>query len=148
MKPIVHTAFSVFVGLTLSLNVAAQAARPVIDVYKSASCGCCEGWAEHLRKSGLEVNTHDIGDVPGERQRLGMPEKYASCHTAKVGGYVIEGHVPAADIKRLLAEKPRAVGLAVPSMPPGSPGMEYPHPVAYDTLLVQPGGGASVFARH
>jgi hypothetical protein len=148
MNKMLRRALPLLFGLTLSLTVAAEAARPVIDVYKSASCGCCEGWSEHLRKAGFDVRTHDVGDVPGARQRLGMPEKYAACHTAKVGNYLIEGHVPAADIKRLLAEKPKAIGLAVPSMPPGSPGMENPHPVPYETLLVQANGSAIVFARH
>ena len=94
------------------------------------------------------MRTHDVNDVPAARQRLGMPERLGSCHTAKVAGYVVEGHVPAADIQRLLKEKPKAIGLAVPSMPPGSPGMESPKPVPYNTLLVQTGGATTVFAKH
>ncbi len=94
------------------------------------------------------MRTHDVNDVPAARQRLGMPERLGSCHTAKVAGYVVEGHVPAADIQRLLKEKPKAIGLAVPSMPPGSPGMESPKPVPYNTLLVQAGGATTVFAKH
>ena len=99
-------------------------ALPVIEVYKSPQCGCCKLWAEHLEKNGFTVILHDVNDVPTEREKLGMPGQYGSCHTAKAGQYLIEGHVPAADIKRLLSERPRAIGLAVPSMPPGSPGME------------------------
>lgn len=128
-------------------NLPASAAEAV-DVYKSPYCGCCEKWVEHLRQAGFAVRTHDVNDVPAARQRLGMPERLGSCHTAKVAGYVVEGHVPAADIQRLLKEKPQAVGLAVPSMPPGSPGMESPKPVPYNTLLVQAGGATTVFAKH
>ncbi|MBT9520946.1 MAG: DUF411 domain-containing protein [Dechloromonas sp.] len=128
-------------------NLPASAADAV-DVYKSPYCGCCEKWVEHLRQAGFDVRTHDVNDVPAARQRLGMPERLGSCHTAKVAGYVVEGHVPAADIQRLLKEKPKAVGLAVPSMPPGSPGMESPKPVPYNTLLVQAGGATTVFAKH
>lgn len=128
-------------------NLPASAADAV-DVYKSPYCGCCEKWVEHLRQAGFEVRTHDVNDVPAARQRLGMPERLGSCHTAKVAGYVVEGHVPAADIQRLLKEKPQAVGLAVPSMPPGSPGMESPKPVPYNTLLVRTGGEITVFAKH
>ena len=137
-----------FCGLALSFHVLAASALPTVDVYKSASCGCCGKWVEHLRQNGFEVKTHDVGDVSVKRKNLGMPERFGSCHTAKVGAYVIEGHVPAQDIRRLLKEQPKALGLAVPSMPPGSPGMESPSPVAYDTLLVQKNDSASVFARH
>lgn len=129
------------------VNLPASAADAV-DVYKSPYCGCCEKWVEHLRQAGFDVRTHDVNDVPAARQRLGMPERLGSCHTAKVAGYVVEGHVPAADIQRLLKEKPKAIGLAVPSMPPGSPGMESPKPVPYNTLLVRTGGEITVFAQH
>ena len=128
-------------------NLPASAAE-AIDVYKSPHCGCCEKWVEHLRQAVFAVQTHDVNDVPAARQRLGMPERLGSCHTAKVAGYVVEGHVPAADIQRLLKEKPKAIGLAVPSMPPGSPGMESPNPVPYNTLLVRTGGEITVFAKH
>ncbi|HEU0219725.1 MAG TPA: DUF411 domain-containing protein [Gallionella sp.] len=123
-------------------------ALPVVEVYKSAQCGCCKAWAEHLQKNGFTVILHDVGDVPAARKKLGMPGQYGSCHTAKAGQYLVEGHVPAADIKRLLKERPNDIGLAVPSMPPGSPGMESERPVPYDTLLVGEGGKARVFARH
>jgi len=123
-------------------------ALPVVEVYKSAQCGCCKAWAEHLRKNGFTVILHDVDDVPVARRKLGMPSQFGSCHTAKVGQYLVEGHVPAADIKRLLKEHPKAIGLAVPSMPPGSPGMESEAPVPYDTLLVGKDGKAKVFAHH
>ena len=128
-------------------NLPASAAV-MVDVYKSPHCGCCGKWVEHLRQAGFAVRTHDVNDVPAARQRLGMPERLGSCHTAKVAGYVVEGHVPAADIQRLLKEKPPALGLAVPSMPPGSPGMESPKPMPYNTLLVQANGSTQVFAKH
>ena len=144
-KPI--TVLLTLFALGAAVNLPASAADAV-DVYKSPYCGCCEKWVEHLQQAGFAVRTHDVNDVPAARQRLGMPERLGSCHTAKVAGYVVEGHVPAADIQRLLKEKPKAIGLAVPSMPPGSPGMESPKPVPYNTLLVQTGGATTVFAKH
>ncbi len=125
----------------------AQAAERV-EVFKSPYCGCCEKWVEHMRKAGFDVVTKDVNDVPAARKLAGMPDRFGSCHTAKVGGYVVEGHVPAADVQRLLREKPKAVGLAAPGMPQGSPGMETNHPQPYDTLLVQADGSYKVFAKH
>jgi len=125
----------------------AQAATEV-EVFKSPSCGCCGKWIEHLQQNGFQVNTHEMNDVPAARKKLGMPDRLGSCHTARIGDYVIEGHVPAADIQRLLKEKPKALGLAVPSMPPGSPGMETAKPVPYETLLVQTDGNSRIFAKH
>lgn len=133
--------------LGLSGMLHAQASETV-DVYKSPYCGCCGKWAEHLRKAGFEVRTHEVTDIPGTRKQLWMPEHLGSCHTAKVAGYVIEGHVPATDIQRLIKEKPKAIGLAVPSMPPGSPGMEGPKPMPYNTLLVRNSSDTEVFAKH
>lgn len=126
----------------------ANAELPVVEVYKSAQCGCCKIWAEHLEKNGFKVVQHNVDDIPAMRKKLGMPIQYGSCHTAKAGQYLIEGHVPAADVKRLFRERPRAIGLAVPSMPPGSPGMESDDPVPYETLLIGKDGKASVYARH
>ena len=134
------------ISVTFSLTHAQGAPR--VEVFKSATCGCCGAWVDHLRKNGFEVKTRDVSDVPAERNKLGMPDRLGSCHTAKVGGYVVEGHVPAADIHRLLKEKPHALGLAVPAMPPGSPGMESSRPIAYDTLLVGRDGTTRVFASH
>jgi hypothetical protein len=132
----------------LGAGSAAASAAEIVDVYKSPNCGCCGKWIDHMKDAGFEVRTHNVMDVPLARKTLGMPERFGSCHTAKVGGYVVEGHVPAADVQRLLKEKPKAVGIAVPSMPPGSPGMESAKPVPYNTLLIQAGGEATVFAKH
>lgn len=128
----------------------AQAARPLaIDVYKSPLCGCCEDWVRHLRANGFAVTVHDVEDTGVYRARYGMPERFGSCHTGVTGGYAIEGHVPAADIRKLLAARPKAVGLAVPGMPLGSPGMEQgPRKDPFDVLLVKADGTASVFASY
>ena len=130
-----------------SAHVWAQSSAAV-EVFKSPHCGCCGKWVEHLRQNGFQVNTHDVEDVTAARKKMGMPDRLGSCHTAKIGGYVVEGHVPAADIQRLLKEKPRALGLAVPSMPPGSPGMESAKPMPYQTLLVRTDGTTQVFTQH
>ena len=119
-----------------------------VDMYKSPYCGCCGKWAEHMTKAGFTVKAHEVEDVPAVRKKLGMPDKLGSCHTAKVGNYLLEGHVPADDVKRLLKEKPKALGLAVPGMPAGSPGMDVPNSPPYDTLLVQKDGTTHVFAKH
>ena len=123
-------------------------AGEMVDVYKNPNCDCCGKWIDHLKDAGFEVRAHNVMDVPATRKRLGMPDRLGSCHTAKVAGYVVEGHVPAGDIQRLLKEKPKALGIAVPSMPPGSPGMESSKPVPYNTLLVQSGCETSIFAKH
>ena len=128
-------------------TVMAQTA-PQVEMYKSPYCGCCGKWAEHMKKNGFKVVTHEVDNVPATRKRLGMPERLGSCHTAKVGNYLLEGHVPAADVRRLLKEKPRALGLAVPGMPPGSPGMDVPKSPPYETLLVQSDGSTRVFVIH
>ncbi|MDR2366140.1 MAG: DUF411 domain-containing protein [Zoogloeaceae bacterium] len=118
------------------------------DVYKSATCGCCGGWEAHLRAAGFTVRSHIVDDVSAMREKLGMPRNYASCHTARIGKYLIEGHVPASDVRRLLDEQPDAIGLAAPGMPSGSPGMEFGAPQNYDVLLVTRNGEARVFQHH
>lgn len=133
-------------GLLLP-HAVSHAAQPVIQVYKSSSCGCCEGWVAHLRENGFEVKAQDVPDPTAYREKFGVPKDLGSCHTGIVGGYALEGHVPAAEIKRLLAEKPKAKGLAVPAMPLGSPGMEGPRKDAYDVFLFQADGRRSVY-RH
>lgn len=119
----------------------------VVTVYKSPTCGCCGDWVKHIRANGFKVEAHDVNDVSPMRRRYGVPGSLASCHTAVVAGYAIEGHVPAADIKRLLRERPKVVGLAVPGMVIGSPGMEQGAPQPYETLAFD-AQGHRVFARH
>ncbi|MBK6805006.1 MAG: DUF411 domain-containing protein [Betaproteobacteria bacterium] len=127
---------------------ALAAALPGVRVFKSPTCGCCTGWVDHLREQGFTVAVEDVGNAAA-RARLGISDKLGSCHTAEVAGYAIEGHVPAPDIKRLLASRPRARGLAVPGMPIGSPGMESGgRRDAYDVLLVRTDGSTSVFASY
>lgn len=119
-----------------------------IEVWKDPNCGCCKDWIAHLQQNGFTASVIDQGNN-AMRSRLGMPQKYGSCHTALVQGYVIEGHVPAADIRRLLKEKPKALGLAVPGMPIGSPGMDGPayggQRDPYNVLLIQKDGSVEVF---
>lgn len=131
---------------------AVGAGNTEIEVWKSPTCGCCGDWVEHLRANGFAVKVNDVGN-PGElRQKWHMPDRYGSCHTARVAGYTIEGHVPAADIRRLLQARPAAVGLSVPGMPVGSPGMDAPvyggRRDPFDVLLVQRDGSAKVFSSY
>lgn len=125
--------------------------RPLAEVWKDPSCGCCMDWVAHLEKAGFEVRVHETGNT-GMRAQLGMPVKFGSCHTARIGGYAIEGHVPAREIQRLLKEKPEAVGLAVPGMPIGSPGMDGPEygnrKDPYDVLLIQQDGSTRVYQTY
>lgn len=120
-----------------------------VQVWKSPTCGCCGDWIKHLEASGFRVTVHDTGNAAA-RTRLKVPMKYGSCHTASVGGYALEGHVPAREVKRLLAERPRAVGLTVPGMPLGSPGMEQPggERDAFEVLLLKPNGSTAVYAAY
>ncbi len=124
---------------------------PQMEVWKDPNCGCCNDWVEHLRAAGFRVSVQDSGNA-AVRQRLGLPPRLGSCHTALVGGYLVEGHVPAADVQRLLRDKPQALGLAVPDMPIGSPGMDGAvyggRRDAYDVLLVARDGSSSVFTHY
>jgi hypothetical protein len=141
-------------GLAASFAVAAfglpgfAAAPAEIEVWKSPSCGCCGGWVEHLRRAGFAVKVHDMDDLAAVKSANGVPARLGSCHTARVGGYVLEGHVPAADVKRLLAERPAAKGLAVPGMPMDSPGMDGNTGVPYAVILFGGAEGDTVYARH
>ena len=124
-----------------------------VTVWKTPSCGCCKDWVVHLRKEGFNVVANDVSDTALMRQKLGLPAKFGSCHTAQVGGYVLEGHVPASEIKRLLREKPLAIGLAVPGMPVGSPGMEMKGDMlgvrdAFDVVLVTQDGSSRVYQSY
>jgi len=131
----------------LPLGFDSVAAEEVV-VYKSPTCGCCKQWIKHLEASGFSVQAKDVPNVGPYKLKHGVPPQLSSCHTATVGGYVIEGHVPAADIRQLLKERPKVVGLTVPGMPEGSPGMEGPHPQHYDVLTFDADGRIAVFARH
>ncbi|WP_370662885.1 DUF411 domain-containing protein [Massilia timonae] len=111
-----------------------MAAAPVIDVFKSASCGCCSAWVEHLKANGLATRVVNVDNPSDYRERGGIPNELGSCHTGVVRGYALEGHVPAKEIKRLLADRPTAKGLAVPAMPLGAPGMEGPCNDPYDVF--------------
>lgn len=120
---------------------------PTVTVYKSATCGCCSKWVDHLRQNGFKVDAFDTEDLTTVMSTMGVPGRLASCHTAKVGNYVIEGHVPADLIKKLLAEHPALSGLAVPGMVTGSPGMEGPGAQHYDVIAWDRDGRTSVYAR-
>lgn len=144
-----------FLGLSAGAMVACAAPTPApalaksIRVYRSPSCGCCGGWVDHLRARGFEVAVEMMDDVTPVAERLGVPERLRSCHTGETAGYFVEGHVPAADVERLLRERPDARGIAVPGMPIGSPGMEMgQRRESFRTLLVDRSGGVSVFAVH
>jgi hypothetical protein len=130
-------------------SVAPANAQPNVVVYKNATCGCCALWVDHLRAHGFPVEVHDVDNMSPVKERVGVPPAMGSCHTAEVGGYFIEGHVPAADIQRLLEQKPDAKGLTVPGMPIGSPGMEQGDRAdAYDVYLVNRDGTTSVYASY
>ena len=129
----------------------AQGQAVLVEVWKSPTCGCCKDWVTHLEANGFRVKVNDVGNTAA-RARLKVPTKLGSCHTAWVGRYAIEGHVPAADIQRLLKERPEAIGLAVPGMPVGSPGMDGPEYRGrrdpYEVLLIQKDGSSSVFSSY
>ena len=145
-----------FAGVSVALAAAtvwpARAAPvPPMEVWKSPSCGCCKDWIAILQREGFKVQTFDEGNNAA-RARFGLPARYGSCHTARIGGYVVEGHVPVREIRRLLAEKPDAIGIAVPGMPLGSPGMDGPEYGGrrdpYDVLLVHRDGSSRVYASY
>jgi len=141
------TLFTSLAVVAMFVGTAAHAAT--MTVYKSPACGCCAKWVEHVEKHGFTVKTVPTDDMAAVKTKAGVPDTLRSCHTTIVGGYVVEGHVPAADIKRLLAQKPRAKGIAVAGMPMGAPGMEYgDHRQPFATMLIGKDGKASVFARH
>jgi hypothetical protein len=122
---------------------------PLVEVFKTPTCGCCGAWVDHLRAAGFPVKVVEVDDTTATRKRHGLPERFGSCHTGIVNGYVVEGHVPAAEVKRLLATKPAVIGLAVPGMPVGSPGMEYgDRKDPYDVFLIDKSGRETVFAHY
>ena len=121
---------------------------PEVHVYKTPTCGCCGKWVDHLRSAGFDVRTTVLPRLDEVKLSNGVPRELGSCHTAIVGSYVVEGHVPASDIVRLLKEKPAISGLAVPGMPIGSPGMEGPNPERYRVLAFDSEAKVSTFATH
>ncbi|MBI0539686.1 DUF411 domain-containing protein [Roseomonas sp. KE2513] len=129
------------------LTSAGAALGTALEVWKDANCGCCEGWVQHMRAAGFQATVHDVGDLAAIKSARSVPDTLQSCHTAVVDGYVIEGHVPAGDVRRLLLERPRAVGLAAPGMPPSSPGMDIPG-TPYQVVVFGGAGGNRVWARH
>ena len=125
------------------------AVQPQLVVYKSATCGCCKVWVEHMRKHGFATEVHDVDNLSPVKEKAGIPYGMGSCHTAHVGGYFVEGHVPAEQVLRLLKEKPTAKGLTVPGMPIGSPGMEQGDvKQPYEVHLVHTDGTTSVYAKY
>jgi hypothetical protein len=124
------------------------AVSPPVTVFKTRTCGCCGHWVEHMKANGFDVKVQDVDDTGEYRHKYGVPDNLASCHTAVVDGYAIEGHVPAADIQRLLKTRPKAKGLAVPGMVMGSPGMEGPRSDAYTVVLFDADGHTSAFRNY
>jgi hypothetical protein len=140
-----------FIGAiaTLSLSPLSARAATLVQVYKNPSCDCCTAWVTHLKAAGFSVGVTETEDTIAVRRHLGMPDRFGSCHTATVQGYVLEGHVPSLEVKRLLAMKPAAIGLAVPAMPVGSPGMEYgDRKDPYHVFLIDRKGHGTVFASY
>ena len=141
-------AFGLLAPAAFAASQTRAAAQPLVQVWKGPACGCCKDWIAHLQANGFRTQVSDEGNSDA-RTRLGVALKYGSCHTALVGGYAIEGHVPARDIHRVLKERPNALGLAVPGMPIGSPGMDGPEygarKDAYEVLLLSRDGSARVF---
>ena len=139
-------------GSSAPLSASAPAAKTVMQVYKSPTCGCCKAWVQKMEAAGFEVRVTDLDPdaLDAEKAKRGVSDDLGSCHTAIVNGYVVEGHVPVEDINRLLKEKPAIVGIAAPGMPRGSPGMEMPNGAkdAYNVVAFTKAGKTTVFARH
>ena len=149
MHRFIKNIFSVFVFSSVALAGHAEELLPEITVYKSAACGCCSEWIEHLRENGFQVKARNVSNLNSYKQKANLPYGLGSCHTGFVEGYAVEGHVPAEDIKRLLKEKPDIQGIAVPGMPMGSPGMDFgSEKESYQTLSYTRDGAIEVFARH
>lgn len=139
----------VFVAALVFSYVWADGSAPEITVYKNASCGCCGNWITHLKDEGFQVEAHDVADVTPYKKKYGVPYEMGSCHTALVEGYVIEGHVPASDIRRLIKERPDIRGLSAPGMPIGSPGMEQGNKKdSFDVIAIGKDGSTSVYSSY
>lgn len=129
---------------------AAPAEFPLMTIYKSETCLCCEKWVDHVKAAGFKTAVHNLDPMDPLKDQLAIPRHVRSCHTAQIGGYLVEGHVPATDIKRLLKEKPKIMGLSVPGMPVGTPGMDQPGIPAepYNVIAFQKAGATSVYAKY
>ena len=152
-KTVVAIASVAFIAVIVAARTTASqqtAGGPLVEVFKSPTCGCCSKWVEHLRANGFAVRTTDLNDLHQIKSSRGIPAELQSSHTAIVGGYVVEGHVPASDVQRLLKEKPGVVGIAVGGMPVGSPGMEFRDlkPQAYNVMSFDKAGKTAVYAKH
>ena len=147
---LVAAVFILFGNADTTASGGAEASASTLVVYKSPSCGCCSSWIDHMKEAGFDVEVHDTDNLDAVKAQSGVTRNVSSCHTAKIGGYIVEGHVPAEDVTRLLAERPAVLGLAVPGMPIGSPGMEQGSPANYqdyDVVAFDGQGRTSVF-RH
>ncbi len=142
MKP---TRRAVALGLSAAALAGPVRAAPAVTVHKDPQCGCCGAWAAHLRRAGFAVTETPTADMEAVKARAGVPDALRSCHTAFVDGFVLEGHVPAELVERLLRERPSVIGLAVPGMPMGSPGMEGPEPEPYDGIAFDRSGASRIF---
>jgi hypothetical protein len=148
LRPAALLLMIVTAGTPIGAQIRAGQAKPQVTVYKTPTCGCCGKWVEHMQASGFTATTTSMPDLTAIKTQHQVPAALQSCHTSLVGGYVIEGHVPAEDIRRLLREKPAIVGLAAPGMPAGSPGMDVPNAPGYDVIAFDKDGHTRVFASH
>lgn len=147
LRVVLCTAAAPLVGRWLLATTAHAAALPPVVVWKDPNCGCCDGWVQHIRKAGFSVMVRDSDNMAAIKQARGVPDELQSCHTAVIDGYVIEGHVPAPDVVRLITERPRAKGLSVPGMATSAPGMDQPGE-AYTVVMFGVPGGDQPYARH
>lgn len=150
MNALIPTRFRMALGMALLVSAMQGRGdeRPEIEVFKKPSCGCCRPWIKYMESEGFRIKVNDVPDVHPLKRERGIPKALGSCHTALIDGYVLEGHVSADDVRRLLGERPPIVGLVVPGMPKGAPGMEGPDPVAYDVLALSQDGSVTVYATH
>ena len=148
MRGIATTLGFLFLFVAGGSGCGASSSAELVKVYKTHTCKCCGKWVDYLEANGFAVETIEVLSVKPAKTANGVPPELSSCHTALVGGYVVEGHVPIADIRRLLEERPDIEGIAVPGMPIGSPGMEGPHPESYDVVSFRGGARVAVFATH
>lgn len=140
-------ALAVLLASSFSLPAAPTVPSEVV-VYKTRTCGCCKKWVAHMENAGFKVTVHEVESTSEAQRTNGVPDALRSCHTATVAGYTLEGHIPATDVQRLLASKPKAKGIAVPGMPAGSPGMEAPHRDGFNVMLFTADGKSTVFQKY